>query len=103
MRSRRIHRRVLIRAVEFTAMPTSQEVEKQRRQDSGPTDRLTAGESLPDRRDDETGDLRVTIHRNARIAVSKIRVRKPLEHDVAIGRQINRARTQYRDRVLGDV
>ena len=97
MCSRSIHRLILIRVWNLVAMPALQEREEQRGKHRRAGDRGVLGQALAHRRRDEAWDLGVRVHRHPLVGVANGRIAEALEHDIAIGGQIDRAREQDKE------
>ena len=107
MRDGRVHALVLVGVGQLAAVPAAEEGEEQRRQHRDAGDARAARQALAQRRHDEARDLREAVHRDALVGVAQRRVAEALEHHVAVGRQVDRARVLGRveagDHVVGDV
>ena len=84
-------------------MPALQKCEEQRRQHRHAGNRFIFRQALAKSRRDEAWDLGVTIHRHTLIAVETSAIAEAIQHDVAIGGEVDWARDQAGNHIVADI
>ena len=102
-----IHRLVLVGIRDVSEVPALQKGEEQRRHHCRAVDRLATRQAFDQCWPDEAWNLRETVHGNALVGITDCRVAEAVEHDIAIGRQVDRTGVlgpvEAGDDVVGDV